>query len=115
MKNRYFAMVVLACGLMLFGNAVVAADKDQDRTRDQTQLQDKSMIYGYQLMTVEERAQHRAKIRSLKTEQEREAYRQEHHKLMQARARERGVTLPEVPVQRGSGSGPGSAGGGRGR
>lgn len=112
MKIRNLATLALGCMLLLFGNGVVAADKSQDRT--QTQTQDKEMIYGYQLMTVEERAQHRAKLRSLKTEQERTAYLEQHHKLMQTRAKEQGVTLPEIPIQRGSGQGPG-AGAGRGR
>jgi hypothetical protein len=43
-------------------------------------------------------------MRTLKTEQEREQYRIEHHKMMEERARERGVTLPDQPM---SGHGPG--------
>ena len=81
--------------------------KAQDKSQIQTQ--DK-MIYGWQLMTVEERAKHRTKMQSLKTKEEREAYRLEHHKLMQARAKEKGVTLPDQPMQRG-GRGPGGGGG----
>lgn len=60
-------------------------------------------IYGQQLMSEQERAEHREKMRSLRTEQEREAYRQEHHERMQQRAEERGVTLPDEPGQRGKG------------
>ncbi len=55
-------------------------------------------MYGCQLMTDAERAEYRAKMRSLKTPEEREAFRQQHHKEMQARAKERGVTLPEMPA-----------------
>jgi len=60
-------------------------------------------IYGQQLMTEQERAEHREQMRNLRTEEEREAFRQEHHERMQERARERGVTLPEEPGQRGKG------------
>jgi hypothetical protein len=48
-------------------------------------------------MSEREREMHRNKMRSFKTEQEREAYRMNHHKLMQDRARAKGVTLPEEP------------------
>ena len=57
-------------------------------------------IYGYQLMTPAEQAEYRARMRTLATLQEREAFRAEHHKLMQERARARGVTLPDAPPQR---------------
>lgn len=60
-------------------------------------------IYGQQLMTEQERAEHREQMRNLRTEQEREAFRQEHHERMQQRAEERGVTLPDEPGQRGKG------------
>jgi hypothetical protein len=68
-------------------------------------------VYGWQLMTAEERAKHRQTMRSLNTFEEREAYRLEHHKMMQQRAHEKGITLPDAPMQRGKGMGPG---GGRG-
>ena len=81
-------------------------------------------VYGWQLMTESERAEHRAKMRSLNTEEEREAYRQAHHKRMQARAKEQGVSLPDEPLPQGKGLGMGprdgtgtgsGAGQGRGR
>jgi hypothetical protein len=78
-------------------------------------------IYGWQLMTPQERATYQNKMRSLKTQQEREQFRLEHHRLMQQRAQERGLTLPDEPVApgRGPGGGPGpgmgpGAGGGPG-
>ncbi len=64
-------------------------------------------VYGYQLMTEQERAEHQAKMRSFQTEQEREAYRQQHHKMMQERARAQGITLPDEPMPRGQGRGMG--------
>ena len=54
----------------------------------------------------------------MKTKEEREKYRMEHHKKMQERAKQRGVTLPDEPQQRGKGMGYGTGsgqGGGRGR
>jgi hypothetical protein len=64
-------------------------------------------IYGYQLMTEPERLEYRARMRTLKTAEEREAFRMEHHKLMQERAKMRGITLPEAPPPRGMGAGQG--------
>jgi len=75
-------------------------------------------VYGRQLMTEQERSEHRAKMQSMKTKEERERYRMEHHQKMQERAKQRGVTLPDEPQQRGKGMGNGAGsgqGGGRGR
>ena len=69
------------------------------------------VIYGRELMTEQERIEHRMKLRALKTEQEREAYRMEHHEQMQKRAQEQGKVLPAQPREygqpgRGQGMGP---------
>ncbi|MGD8711836.1 MAG: hypothetical protein PVG50_03260 [Thiohalophilus sp.] len=73
-------------------------------------------IYGQQLMTEQERIEHRNKMRSFKTEQEREAYRRQHHEEMQQRAKARGVTLPDEPMPRGKGMGKGQGkGSGKGK
>ena len=71
-------------------------------------------IYGSQLMTQQERIEHRAKMQSMKTMEERNRYMIEHHKKMQERAKERGVTLPDAPMMnnKGMGSGHGKCGGG---
>jgi hypothetical protein len=60
-------------------------------------------VYGSQLMTEQERQEHRAKMQSMKTAEERERYRMEHHKKMQERAKEQGVTLPDKPQYQGTG------------
>jgi len=70
-------------------------------------------VYGYQLMTRQERIDYRDKMHSLKTEEERAAFRLEHHKLMQERARAKGITLPDEPMpghmgQKRQGMGPGN-------
>ena len=62
-------------------------------------------VYGSELMSIEELAAHRAKMRSIDTKAELEAYRNEHHKLMQARASEQGLTLPDMPMMQGGGQG----------
>jgi hypothetical protein len=49
---------------------------------------------GWQIMTPEERTEHQNKMRSFKTYDECKAYQQEHHTQMEARAKEKGVTLP---------------------
>jgi len=95
---------ILACALTMAGATAFA----------------KEQVYGWQLMTEQERAEHRAKMQSFTTNEERERYRMEHHKMMQQRAKERGVNLPDEPLQRGRamGGGPGDgmgAGGGQGK
>lgn len=52
--------------------------------------------WGYQLMTPQERTEHQAKMRSFKTYDECKAYQEENHKQMEARAKEKGVTLPAM-------------------
>ena len=84
--------------VMTFSTNFALAD-DQEQLRGQN-------IYGSSLMTKAERAEHRATIRSLKTREERERYRMEHHKRMQERAKEKGISLPEMPMPRGKGMGP---------
>lgn len=71
-------------------------------------------VYGWQLMSEQERAEHRTKMQSMKTAQERERYRHEHHKKMEQRAKEQGRTLPDMPQSRGGGMS-GGGGGGKGR
>lgn len=51
---------------------------------------------GWQLMTPAERTEHQTKMRSFKTYDECIAYQDEHHKQMEARAKEKGVMLPAM-------------------
>jgi hypothetical protein len=85
--------------------------RDQTRTAQQTQTQDQERVYGSELMTPQERSEYHNRMRVLKTEQEREAFRLEHHKLMQERAKAQGKTLPDMPP---AGMGPGKMGPGMG-
>jgi len=92
----------------------VAGAQDQTREKAQSQVQerDREQIYGSQLMTRAERTEHRNKLRSLKTAEEREQFRLEHHKKMAERAKARGATLPDEPPMQGKGGGAGPMGGG---
>lgn len=94
LKQSLFT-VALTCAVLSFTGPVRSADPAQEP------------IYGSQLMTAQERAEYQARMRAAKTAEERERIRAEHHEAMQARARERGVTLPDEPPARGMGGGPG--------
>lgn len=49
---------------------------------------------GWSLMTNEERAAHREKMLSVKSYEECKGYMDEHHALMEKRAKEKGKTMP---------------------
>jgi hypothetical protein len=53
---------------------------------------------GWSLMTPEERAAHREKMLAAKSYEECKAAQEEHHRQMEARAREKGQTLPAPRV-----------------
>ena len=74
-------------------------------------VQAQEQIYGSQLMTPQERTAHQTKMRSAKTNEEREQIRAQHHKEMQVRAKQQGVTLPDEPPAKGMGGGMGPGGG----
>lgn len=54
---------------------------------------DQSNIAGWTLMTAEERAAYQTRMRSVQTYDECKQVQQEQHQLMEARAKEKGVTL----------------------
>ena len=73
-------------------------------------MADEAPVYGSQLMTNQERMEHRNKLRAAKTAEEREQIRLQHHEQMQLRAKEKGVTLPDAPPAMGGGQGRGMVG-----
>ena len=99
-KTVLFAMIASASALLTTGLHA------QDQTRDQVR------VFGSQLMTETELSAYQSKMRTLKTSKEKEAYRLEHHALMQQRATEKGITLPSTPTGPGPASQGNSAGGG---
>jgi len=95
----------------------LAASQEQPQPAPQPQLQQQAQeqVRGSQLMTPEELAQHRERLRHAESEEEREKIRSEQHELMRIRAEQQGVKLPEgMPAQgRGGGMSPGPGGGRR--
>ena len=91
--------LVLIAGL-ISASALVSMGVDvfaQDQAQAQVQ------IYGSQLMTPAERTEYQTKMRALKTDKERDAFRLDHHDKMKVRAAEKGVTLPKSPPAAGTG------------
>ena len=115
MKQVLVGSVVVA-SLSLAGGIVLSADQEQARETVRVQTQEQERIYGSQLMTEEERAEYRARMRATNTAEEREQIRKEHHELMKERAAAQGMTLPDEPpaVRGGMGSGGGGMGSGAG-
>jgi hypothetical protein len=87
------AGLISASALMSVGVDVLAQDQAQAQVQ----------IYGSQLMTAAERTEYQSKIRTLKTDKERDAFRLDHHDKMKVRAAEKGVTLPNSPPTAGTG------------
>lgn len=88
--------------ILAFASAITVAPllaEEKSPAPGQNQIQQQSPVRGRDLMTPDELAQHREKMRSFKTEKERRAYREEHHKKMQERAKQKGLTLPDKPRQ----------------
>lgn len=88
------------------GGFLWAADQDRGQMMEQEPMLDQD-IYGWELMTREEREEHRNMMRGFKTQEERDQYRLEHHQRMQERARAQGRVLPDMPQEGGRGMGPG--------
>lgn len=104
MRTSKLVIQALIVTLFVMPGANVAVAAAQTQAEKRAATQDRERIFGSQLMTPEERAEHRAKMRSLKTREEREAFRIEHHKKMQERAAKMGKTLPDVPPAQGCGA-----------
>ncbi len=101
-KNSFSKFTLLAVLAVLAAasgtwNGVVLA---QDQVQVQTQ------IYGSQLMSSTERTEYQSKIRSFKTDIERESFRLDHHEKMKVRAAEKGLILPAVAPSPGTGLSP---------
>lgn len=103
MFKRSLLISAMASSLLIFNPGFAADPPAQKQAQEQ--------IYGSQLMTEQERATHQAKMRSAKTNEEREQIRAQHHKEMQVRAKQQGVTLPAEPPAQGMGGGMGPGGG----
>ncbi len=108
MRNTGRVITIAAIGVLLTIGSALA----QNQSRAQEQIRDRD-IYGYQMMTQQERNEYRNRMRTAATVQERERIREEHHAQMVERAKERGVKLPEAPPAGMGPRGNGPMGGGR--
>lgn len=112
MKSQKNSFLTLAFLALLAATSGIWSGAVQAQDQVQAQVQ----IYGSQLMTAAERTEYQTKMRALKTDKERDAFRLNHHDKMSVRAAEKGVTLPNSPPAAGAapkgnsgiGVGPGS-------
>ncbi len=111
MRRRVVCLLVtgiLVLGLPIMGSAQEQKRmQSQERERQEIQEQDQERVYGWQLMSKEERQRYRERLRHAGPPEERARIRQEHHERMKERAREQGITLPEKPGAYRKGLGPG--------
>ena len=91
--NMYKAGL-LSAALVFSGNTLIV-----------NAAQEQQQVYGWQLMSQQERNEYHEKMRNMKTNEERERFRMEHHEMMRKRAEERGMKLPDKPMHN-MGSGP---------
>jgi hypothetical protein len=100
-KSAWLAF--LAAGLATV--SPIAAGEEQAQKSEQGRRQIQGAFFGPQLLSEEEQAAYRARIRKAKTSEEAEGVREEHYELMKARAKEKGVALPEKRPPVGGGMG----------
>ena len=109
MSQRNLLLSIATAGLLLTSTGALAVEPAAEP------------IFGSQLMTEQERVEHRNAMRSARSDEERAAVRAQHHEQMLQRAQERGVTLPATPPEqrpmagRRGGMGPGMNAGGQGQ
>lgn len=84
-------------GMMGQGNRPGQQNPPPRKSKKTPPASGQDVIYGSQLMTPQERAAYREKIRNAKSAEERARIRAEHHKEMQERAKKMGKTLPPAP------------------
>jgi hypothetical protein len=112
MKTRLVFVSAIAAALSVCSGFAWAADPTP--RQEEAQIQQQEQVYGSQLMTPQERLDYRARMRTAKTLEEKNAIRKEHHQAMKERAASLGVTLPDEPQATGRGIGQGN-GMGQGR
>jgi len=110
MLQRKLVVLALASAALL--PASYAFAEDQASTPPQATQQ--QQVRGSQVMTREERIEHRRKLRQTRTKEEREQVRKEEHERLKKRAKEQGKQMPDQPPAQGGGMGPGGGMGRRG-
>ncbi len=91
-----FLQIAIVLVISSPGNFILAAAAPTPG-QENTQNQEQDQIYGVQLMTEQERAEFRSRIRAAKNLEEKEVIRDETHKAMQERAESQGLVLPDQP------------------
>ena len=81
-------------GILMLGTGLADA-KEPTQSRDSLQKQEQ--VYGWQLMSEQERHEYQQRMREMKTSEQRETYRNQHHQRMQERAQQKGLALPDSP------------------
>lgn len=90
--------VALAAGLASAQPATMAkGPPGAGQGQGQGQGRGQGRMYGWSLMTPQERTEHRQKMRSFDDYATCTAYVAEHHALLQTRAKEKGIALPPAP------------------
>lgn len=100
--NKKLMLLGFAVATSLSGGIAFAEDQFRGDERDQYQAQKRQTV-GREMMTPEERQDHRDKMRSTVTKDEREKVRAEQHEKMKKRAEEQGKSIPENPPAGGMG------------
>lgn len=68
----------------------------QEMEGEQFRHEERERVFGWELMSAEERRAHRQTMRSFRTAKERDAYRRQHHARMKKRAEEAGLKIQEL-------------------
>lgn len=100
MTIKTLPVYLLAILLSFSIQPLIASDDDYDDDdyyENEYNDDRKERVYGWELMTEEELAEHRDKMRSLETRKERWEYRKEHHQKLLERAKEEDVYLRDCP------------------
>jgi hypothetical protein len=103
MKRSLMVSALAVSSVLVAGFAWPA---DPPAARSDPRAQDQEPIFGGRMMTKEERAEYHARMRAAKTVAERRKVRKDQHDAMVARAKERGIAIPDDPTAKGSGMGP---------
>jgi len=80
----------------------IQRDMMRDKQRDMLRSMTQDRFYGSQLMTEQERIEHRKRLQNAKSDEEIKEIRNQNHERMKERAKEQGVSIPEQPPVRGN-------------
>jgi flagellar motility protein MotE (MotC chaperone) len=95
MTKKILPVFLLAFLISFSAQLLIASDDDY--YEDEYDDNRSEHVYGWELMTDDELAAHREKMRSLESREERWEYRKEHHQKMLERAKKEDVYLRDCP------------------